>query len=254
MTSSKRPRQHNPVMGFTLIELLVVISIIAILIAVLLPALQGAREVARSAACLSNQKQIGISFNIYAHDFRGWVPPTYNRYANTGNPTTDWIGWFNFLWSYMDRPLHGDAPPVFFCPSFGSDTPPSVSRGTYAMNQYAGKEPSGPAPWTAEVFNHSTNAINTSTGFYNLHQTFQPSSMYLTSDGHNNAGGSLEYWMSTTATGDTIARWHNEAINVLFMDGSVKTLPGLANAMGRYGAGFLPWLNRAQFSTVYPPL
>ena len=55
-------RTHH---GFTLIELLVVISIIALLIAVLLPALQSARATARSAMCLSNQRQWGIYFAGY---------------------------------------------------------------------------------------------------------------------------------------------------------------------------------------------
>jgi prepilin-type N-terminal cleavage/methylation domain-containing protein len=56
--------------AFTLIELLVVISIIALLIAILLPALQHARAAARSAACLSNQRQIGISFANYQTDHK----------------------------------------------------------------------------------------------------------------------------------------------------------------------------------------
>ncbi len=54
--------------GFTLIELLVVIAIIAILMAILMPALNRVREQGKRAVCLSNVKQLGLAWILYADD------------------------------------------------------------------------------------------------------------------------------------------------------------------------------------------
>lgn len=60
--------------AFTLIELLVVIAIIAVLIGILLPGLAEARRTAKSVACLSKLKQIGVGITLYFNDFRDTLP------------------------------------------------------------------------------------------------------------------------------------------------------------------------------------
>ena len=72
--------------GFTLIELLVVVAIIGLLTAILLPALSHAREQAKTAICLSNQKTLSLAFVMYASDNDDAVVSCW-----TG--PTGWVDW-----------------------------------------------------------------------------------------------------------------------------------------------------------------
>ncbi len=63
------------VRGFTLVELLVVIGVIAVLIAILLPALTKAQRQARSIACLSNLRQLGMAHQLYLSENRNTIIP-----------------------------------------------------------------------------------------------------------------------------------------------------------------------------------
>jgi type II secretory pathway pseudopilin PulG len=52
----------------------VVIGIISVLISILLPTLGKAREAARTAQCLSNIRQFGMSLQMYANEYKDCVP------------------------------------------------------------------------------------------------------------------------------------------------------------------------------------
>jgi prepilin-type N-terminal cleavage/methylation domain-containing protein/prepilin-type processing-associated H-X9-DG protein len=111
-----KPRRFT---GFTLIELLVVIAIIAILAAILFPVFAQAREKARQATCISNNKQIGLAIMMYVQDYDEMYP----RSQWCENPTGACeAGGVQHLWSHDVRPYikNGNewgAGGVFECPS-----------------------------------------------------------------------------------------------------------------------------------------
>jgi prepilin-type N-terminal cleavage/methylation domain-containing protein len=64
----------RPQPGFTLIELLCVIAIIGVLTALLLPSLGQAKKRAQRVACVSNLRQVGQGFHLFANDHEGKFP------------------------------------------------------------------------------------------------------------------------------------------------------------------------------------
>jgi prepilin-type N-terminal cleavage/methylation domain-containing protein/prepilin-type processing-associated H-X9-DG protein len=68
------PRRRHAHPAFTLIELLVVIAIIGVLVSLLLPALGKARKLSKATQCLSNQRSIGQALNLYANQYKEWIP------------------------------------------------------------------------------------------------------------------------------------------------------------------------------------
>jgi prepilin-type N-terminal cleavage/methylation domain-containing protein/prepilin-type processing-associated H-X9-DG protein len=125
--------------GFTLIELLVVIAIIAILAAILFPVFARAREKARQTSCLSNLKQIGVAWIMYAGDYDETVMPVQSGFY----PASDVV---YYWWTQYDHSASSSIPEggllypymksdrINVCPSFRNDLRGSLGLTGYAYN------------------------------------------------------------------------------------------------------------------------
>jgi len=73
-----------------LIELLVVVAIIAVLIAILLPAINQARANAKIMSCKGNIRTFGQGFYMYGTEYNDWLPP-YTQSLCMAYYGDDWV-------------------------------------------------------------------------------------------------------------------------------------------------------------------
>lgn len=131
-------RYRQPMHGFTLVELLVVISIIAMLLSILMPSLQKARELAKSAICMSNVKNLVLGLNMYEMEHRTF-PPVYVT-DRTDEPPGGWVSVGKWFWfQYADemvggKSLSSNCPSSTVGASDLSNEEARVLYGNYAVN------------------------------------------------------------------------------------------------------------------------
>ena len=97
---------------FTLIELLVVIAIIAILAAMLLPALAKARNKAYAVNCISNMKQLGTCYQLYASDYQDYIAMTDSGNATSAKGRRVFFDFMPYINAKWNKPI----PKIYYCP------------------------------------------------------------------------------------------------------------------------------------------
>jgi prepilin-type N-terminal cleavage/methylation domain-containing protein/prepilin-type processing-associated H-X9-DG protein len=240
-------RSHRP-HGFTLIELLVVIAIIAILAAILFPVFAQAREKARQASCLSNQKQIALGFMMYVQDYDEQFP--------TQNPALPGViadVWQFCIANYITSPPSDWSAPrgnIFSCPS--NQVIRGLSQTTVDRAMGIGLDLVGKFRLTkradgsyAYLANYAINdSIVGETGVTAMAAWDRPAESYMVmeanGDGDLDSNDVSQEGTLNAKANDQIFWGHSDGMNISYVDGHVKWLrcnPVLSNNAQYNGQG-----------------
>lgn len=210
---------------FTLIELLITVAIIAILAGILLPALNAARKKAQAIQCVSNVKQVGLQFLMYADANAGYWPISKATALQSGN-------WSREL--MQTASLTSSLPGYFFCPSV-SFTPPEDNPDRYAGVYTYGIRP---YRWAMDLgteanlpfVNNAGAGVNGTSGVtaFNPARVKRPSAYQMIADSVNYSASANYYGMPFYILNGSGGYHliHQGRANVLLVDGHVESWSG----------------------------
>lgn len=210
--------------AFTLIELLVVIAIIAILAAILFPVFAQAREKARQAACLSNDKQLGLAFLQYNQDYDEMMP---------NGTTAGGTGWAGQIYPYVK------SIDVYTCPNDDTKQGINFKVCSYCLNANLNAPGNTPTPLPVGQFTSVANTVvlmECTGGFAGMASTGGISPTETNSPAGGGNPNVIPNGAASYATGPSLSRRttsitaypkarHGNGANYLAADGHVKFLP-----------------------------
>lgn len=165
--------------AFTLIELLVVIAIIAILASMLLPALARAKDRAKKAQCISNNKQIALAIVMYASDNADSLPPlNAGTWSGSSATSTNW--WLQILDNGHYITATAQSNNVWRCPAV-QDSDIQASTVNYYKSPCEGYGPSEGNDITEGIFRYALNGT-AALGSKKLTQIVRVSQIWLIGD------------------------------------------------------------------------
>ncbi|MDR1281809.1 MAG: DUF1559 domain-containing protein [Opitutaceae bacterium] len=191
--------------GFTLVELLTVVAIIGILAAIIIPTVGSVRRSARAIQCKSNMRQLGMAVLQYADENRGLAPISQNPNPDYPKESSQTISWWQLIQKRLTLrfPIAG-IDNLFLCPDARA-TFTVAPRRTYALN-LAGGDDTDPVTFS---------------------RLSAPSQSILLVEAKQNGteGDSFSVvGVGSITRGEFDWRHKGETMNVVFADGSVRTL------------------------------
>jgi prepilin-type N-terminal cleavage/methylation domain-containing protein/prepilin-type processing-associated H-X9-DG protein len=226
--------KHKSLGGFTLLELLVTVAVIVILASLLLPVLTRAREQGRRITCVSNLRQFGYSWLMYAADQRDLVPPNNGGFPFPVGQET-WVHGFlspydnnrdnintDYLATSLLSPYLGSTFSVWRCPS---DKSVVQQDGTilprvrsYAMNNMLNCffDPYQYVNQPYKVIRSTRDMVSPA-----------PCNTFIIlderQDSIEDSVFGVDMWNGPASISEIPAAYHNSSGNLVFADGHVET-------------------------------